>query len=457
MTATSKLDYKRILPIFVLTFVDVLGLTIVIPILHLYAAVFGASPLEIGLVAATFPIAQLIGVPLMGALSDRYGRKPLLLISQVTTFIGFLLLASANSLWMVIFSRALDGLFGANIATAQAAISDVTDDSTRAQGLGLIGAAFGIGFILGPVISFFALEFSDSLAIPALIAAAYSFVSILLTLFLFRETLPAERRGSGAGQRPLGLLALRPLFSNRQIALLIALLFGQQVIFFGFESLLGLFTLSRLGFLGQGNALLFIFVGALLITVQVRYLGRWTRRYGERRVIFAALSLLTIGLLLFGTTPEQPHPLYLRQRVINQLRDLAPTSTEAIIGDIAVELPLDENRGIGGLLWVLVAIVPIAIGAGLVRPSINSLLTRHAGSRDFGRVLGASAAAVSGANALAPLIGGLLFQRAGPATPFLLGGMVMALLTVIAVATVRDPLPKPASAEPMAEQTTAPS
>src|SRR5690606_30371630 len=121
----KQFTFERVLPIFALTFVDVLGLTIILPLLHLYAAAFGASPLQIGLAAAAFPLAQLIGVPVMGALSDRYGRKPLLLISQVSTCASFIMLAAANSLELVILSRVIDGIFGANIATAQAAITDL--------------------------------------------------------------------------------------------------------------------------------------------------------------------------------------------------------------------------------------------------------------------------------------------------------------------------------------------
>src|SRR5690606_34171913 len=148
-----KLDFNRVLPIFALVFVDVLGLTIVLPLLHLYAVTYGATAAEIGLVVAAFPLAQLIGVPVMGALSDHYGRKPLLLISQITTCLSFIMLGLANSLWLIVLSRLIDGLFGANIATAQAALSDITSEENRAQGLGLTGAAFGLGFIFGPLIA----------------------------------------------------------------------------------------------------------------------------------------------------------------------------------------------------------------------------------------------------------------------------------------------------------------
>ncbi|MFN2222632.1 MAG: MFS transporter, partial [Candidatus Promineifilaceae bacterium] len=139
----DKLDFKRILPIFIIVLVDLLGLTIIIPLLPLYATTFGASPLVVGLLGAAYPIMQFLGAPLLGRLSDRYGRKPVLVVSQIGTLIGFLVLGFAGTLWMLFISRIIDGISGANIATAQAAISDSTNEKTRTQGLGLIGAAYG--------------------------------------------------------------------------------------------------------------------------------------------------------------------------------------------------------------------------------------------------------------------------------------------------------------------------
>jgi DHA1 family tetracycline resistance protein-like MFS transporter len=404
MTFSKQSHFARLLPVFILTFVDVLGLTVILPLLHLYAIAYEATPLQIGLVAAAFPLAQVIGVPVMGALSDRYGRKPLLLISQISTCIGFLMLASATSLEMVILSRIIDGLFGANLATAQAAITDLTDERTRAQGLGLIGAAFGLGFILGPVIALGALEFSDSLAMPALIAAAYSFMSILLTVFTFRETLTPERRS--AGSRSNMLTKGWQMLYRPQVNTLLLAMFIQQLVFFAFESLLGLFVLTRLGLLGDGNALVFIYVGGILVYVQARLIGRWRARYGEPRLLLIALGTLTVGLFLVALTPEQPHPFYIQRQVESRIRDLTPTATESVIGEIPVTLPDERQSGLGGVSWFLVALLPLAIGAGLIRPSLNSLMVKHVAPHESGSVLGASASVVSLANAIAPLIGG---------------------------------------------------
>lgn len=414
-----------------------LGLTVILPLLHLYAAAYGATPLQVGLVAAAFPLAQLIGVPIMGALSDRYGRKPLLLISQVATFFSFLMLAASTSLEMVILSRVIDGVFGANLATAQAAIADITDEKTRAQGLGMTGAAFGLGFLFGPAISLFALEFSNSLATPALIAALYSFLSILFTLFAFKETLPVHRRQFNKSGKLNVVFTAARLLKQPNLSPLMVLMFFQQVIFFGFESLLGLFLLSRLGLLGQGSAMIFIYVGVILVYVQARLMGKWSRKYGEKRLVVIALGTLALGLLIVAFTPHQPHPLYLEQRVEYNLRNLAPNSTEAIIGDIPITLPQDSERGFGGLAWFLVGLIPISIGAGLIRPALNTLMLRNGEQAESGAILGVSAAVVSLADAIAPMLGGVIFQVFGASAPFAAGGVVMAALFLWSIITFR--------------------
>lgn len=427
--AATGLDTRRVIPIFLMVFVDMLGLTVILPLLHLYAAAYGAGPLEVGIVLAAFPLAQLLGVPMMGALSDRYGRRPLLLISQVTTCFSFIILGLANSLALIIFSRLIDGLFGANIATAQAALSDISDHSNRTRALGITGAAFGLGFIFGPVIAILTFELTDSLAAPAFTAALYSMLSILITTFMFKETLPPERRRSATKNGANPIVIFRYL-STPFVGMLLLLMFAQQLVFFGFESLLGIFTLTRLGFLGQGNAALFLMVGIILVMVQMRAIGPWSRRFGERRLVIAALFLLAIGMLLAGTTPEQPHPFYVRELVARDLLAQAPTRAQAMIGDLGLRLPPNGNNGIAGVLWLALSLIPISVGAALIRPALNSLITRSVDKSEFGGALGVSAALVSAANAAAPLLAGFVFQQLGSSAPFVLGGALMSLLCI---------------------------
>ena len=431
----------RILPILFIVFVDMLGLTIILPLLHIYAAAFGAGPLEIGVVAAAYPLMQLVGAPIIGRLSDRYGRKPLLMISQVGTLIGFLMLAFANSLGMVLLSRMIDGLSGGNLSVAQAALTDLSSEKTRTQALGLTGAAFGLAFILGPAGSAVILAFGDNNYVyPALTAAIYSLLSIGLTYFGFRETrLEATNRNRDStsfSPADIWQTVRRPL-----IASLLVLIFAQQLIFYGFENLLGLFTLSRLGMTGDGNALIFVFVGIILVTVQVRYIGPWSRKYGERRLIYTGLGALALGLVLMSFTPRQPPPLYSQRRLAAELAQAG--KNQQTLGetlnprDLAVDLPPDGNTGLMGFVWLMVAMVPLSVGGALLRPSINSLLTKGVKAENVGIILGVSVSLVSLANAGAPVVAGLLFEVYGSTVPFLVGGILMGLLFLAALRWLR--------------------
>lgn len=432
---SDKLDFKKILPIFVIVLVDLLGLTIIIPLLPLYATAFGADPFTIGLLGTTYPLLQLIGSPLLGSLSDRIGRKPVLVISQIGTFSGFLLLGLANALPLIFLSRIIDGFTGGNIVVAQAAITDSTTDKTRAQGLGLIGAAFGLGFTLGPAIAGIALALSnDNYQVPALIAAGFSALSILLTVFWFHETLPEEKRtrSSKKAQTNNNLInnsikALR----NPLIGGLLILMFFQQLAFGGLEQLLALFNLSRLGLNASGNAVIFVYVGVLIVLVQGKYIGPWSRKYGERKLIYAGLGFLAVGLVFTALTPEIPVPWYSKAEILQEFEQNNNPET------IAVPIPDDTNTGWLGLVWILVGLTPTTLGGGILSPSINSLITKRVAAGNIGGSLGVSSALVSAANASAPLLGGLIFQTLGSTAPFLIGGLIMGTLLLYALRAIR--------------------
>ncbi|MFN8527882.1 MAG: MFS transporter [Anaerolineae bacterium] len=428
--AAEKLDFKRILPIFIIVLIDLLGLTIIIPLLPLYAASFGANPLVIGILGAVYPVMQLIGGPLLGGLSDRYGRRPVLIFSQIGTLIGFLLLGVANALPLLFLSRIIDGLTGGNIVVAQAAITDSTTEKTRAQGLGLLGAAFGLGFTLGPAIAGIALAVSNNnYHVPAVIAAAFSLISVLLTSYWFKETLHPDHQEHARTQEsmPLPERILTSL-RNPLVGVLLVLIFLQQLVFGGFENLLSLFTLSRLGMDAAGNALLFVFVGIIIVMVQGKYIGPWSRKYGERKLIYAGLALLAVGLIITSVTPAQTIPGYSRTALEARLTEHATTETTTT----GVTLP-EENNGFLGIVWIMVAMIPASIGGGLLSPSINSLITKRTGRSNIGGTLGVSSALVSAANAITPIVGGAMFQYLGSTAPFLLGGLVMGGLYLLSM------------------------
>ncbi|MCX6137281.1 MAG: MFS transporter [Ignavibacteriales bacterium] len=280
----EKLDFKKILPIFIIVLIDLLGLTIIIPMMPLYAVSFGADPIMLGFLGAVYPASQFIGAPLLGRLSDKIGRRPVLLISQIGTLAGFLLLGTANSLWMIFLSRFVDGISGANISTAQAVISDVTSEKNRTKGMGLIGAAFGIGFIIGPVIAFAGLFFSgDNYHVPAFIAAAFSFCSIILTTVMLDETHPKDHTSSAGHRTMFSARQFVDALKKPQIGFLLALLFLQQIAFGGMEQFLSIFTLGILGVYASINAIIFVYVGFFIILVQGKMIGIWSRKWGDER------------------------------------------------------------------------------------------------------------------------------------------------------------------------------
>lgn len=432
----EKLDFKRVAPVFVVVLVDLLGLTIIIPLMPLYAASFGANAFLIGVLGAAYPVMQVVGAPILGRLSDRYGRKPVLLVSQVGTFIGFVLLGSADTLWLLFLARIIDGLSGGNISTAQAVISDITTEETRTQGLGLIGAAFGIGFIIGPVIAFVSLALSgNNYHVPAFVAAGFSLLSILLTWFLLEETL--ERSGDTARSSAAGFSfpKLLSVIKLPQVGLLLALMFLQQVAFGGFEQLLALFTLNRLGLNASGNAIMFVYIGVIVVVVQVYFIGRWSRRWGDRKLVYLGLASLALGLMLMALTPEEPAPWYRPESLREELLDSDDFRTHEtpVTKPLAVEIPESAGDSWLGVGWLLAALLPASIGGGILRPGINSLLTKRVVAGDVGGVLGLSSAFNSAANAIAPVLGGALFQMLGSTAPFLTFGLIMLVLFFLAL------------------------
>jgi len=435
----DKLDFKRIMPIFVIVLIDLLGLTIIIPLLPLYAASFNATPAIIGVLGATYPVLQFIGAPVLGRLSDRYGRKPILVISQFGTLVGFLLLGVANGLPLLFLSRIIDGISGANIATAQAAITDSTTEKTRTQGLGLIGAAFGLGFIVGPVIAFVSLAVTDNnYHAPALAAAGFSLLSILLTIFWFKETLPEEHRGDEQGKPAFSFSAMLKALSYPAVGILLVLMFAQQLAFGGFEQLLSLFTLSRLGLNAAGNSIVFVYIGIIVVAVQGGLIGKWSRKYGDRRLIYGGLALMTIGLILLGLTPKHPVPWYSETAMTEELtgnRNLPGETPPS--QNVALGLPDETDKGWLGLIWLMIAVVPASIGGGILQPAINSLITKRVKNDETGGILGISSSFVSAANALAPLLGGFIFQAWGASAPFVIGGVLSGIMLVVAMQRVK--------------------
>lgn len=426
---TQPLEYRRVLPVVFVVFVDFLGLTIIIPLLPLYATSFGADPLTIGFLGAMYPVAQFIGAPILGRLSDRYGRKPILVLSQVGTLLGFILLGTANALWMLFVSRFIDGFSGGNFSTAQAMIADTTDEKTRTQGLGLIGAAFGIGFVIGPGVAYVALALSGSdYHVPAWVAAGLAGASIILTTSLLTESAPAV--GAGKATPAFSFSRLSSALRHPGVGFLLTVVFMQQLAFGGLQQFLSLFLLSRLGMSAAGTAVVFVFVGVLIVFVQGVLIGPLSRRFGEIRMIKTGLVVLTAAFVLTATTPPVTVPWYSKPSVTAELgvARALPGRMPSSYG-LEVQIPEEGNSGWLGLCWILVAMVPATLGGGLLGPTLNSLITQRVEDQERGGILGISTALLSGGNAIAPIVGGTLFALGGPTAPFWLWAVFLGAVT----------------------------
>ncbi len=427
---TEKLDFKRILPIIVIVFVDLLGLSIIIPLLPLYAARFSATPWVIGILQATYPMMQFLGAPILGRLSDRFGRKPILVASQLGTLAGFILLGFANTLTLLFISRIIDGLSGANISTAQAAIADSTNEKTRTQGLGLIGAAFGLGFVLGPVIAFIMLAATgQNYQAVAFTAAFFSLASILLTIFWLRETITADSVPLSK-RRPFSFGTMLNALRRPQIGFLLIVMFFYQIAFGGYEQLFSLFTLTRLGMDARDTSGLFVLAGIFIIVVQGGLIGRWSKQKGDRWLIILGISALAIGLIGTALTPAVPIPWYDKAKVMQTLA--GEGAVHVSLQTIQIHLPDQAKRGWTGIIWLLIASFPAALGGGVLQPAVNSLITKSSGKSEVGGMLGVSSGMYSAANAIAPLFYGFLFQWFGAPVPFFVGGLILLTLWLIA-------------------------
>ena len=429
--SAEKLDFKRILPVIVIILVDLIGLSIIIPLLPLFAARFGANALVVGILQATYPLMQFIGAPILGGLSDRFGRKPVLLFSQLGTLAGFILLGFANSLWLLFLSRIIDGLSGANMSTAQAAVADSTSEKTRTQGLGLIGAAFGVGFILGPIIAYVVLAASggDYRAV-AFTAAFFSLASVLLTTFWFQETHRPDSPSIRSLRSPFTFTTMLDALRRPTVGFLLLIMFFYQIAFGGYEQLFSLFTLTRLGMSATDTSGLFALAGLFIVIVQAGLIGRWSRQYGDRWLVIFGISTLSIGLIGTALTPRIPVPWYNQAKV---LESLAGQSTIRVSAEtIQVALPEEADKSWYGIIWLLVASFPAALGGGVLHPAINSLITKSADKSEVGSMLGVSAGMYSAANAIAPLFYGSLFQFLGAPVPFFAGGLILLILWIFA-------------------------
>lgn len=378
--------------IFLTLFLDLLGVGILIPITPYLVRHFRSDALTVGLLVLVFSAAQFLMTPVLGALSDRYGRRPVLLVSLFGTAIGHFLFGLAPNLAVMFAARILDGITGGNISAAQAYIADVTPPEDRAKSFGLIGAAFGLGFMMGPAIG--GLLANISLQAPAFAAGGLALVTTVLSYFFLPESLPPERRTRTPLQwshlnpfKAIGAALGRPRFSR-----LLWAGFALSFAYSGLQSHFAVYTLAKFSLNERQNGLLLSYLGVMVTIIQGGLIRRLMPMFGERKLIHGALVLGALGFLALIFAPA-PSYLY-------------------------------------GALTLL------SLGSGVAVPALQGLLSQQAAETEQGAVMGVNQSLASLSRVVGPLWAGLTFDALAPSAPYWTG-FAVTLLTLAMVFSMR--------------------
>jgi len=374
---------KSLLTIFLIVFIDLLGFGIILPLLPYIAEIYKATSLQIGLLTAVYSFFQLIASPILGRLSDRYGRKKLLIISQIGSAVGYLVLGMAGNLPLLFLSRIIDGITGGNISIAQAYIADVTTKENRAKGMGMIGAAFGLGFIFGPAIGGFLSKFSFST--PAYFATAISLLSVFATIFFLKETVD-EEKAMVSPKTKLNLKEFKRVLSIYPIGILIVVFFIVNLASSIQQGNFALWTQKTFNYGPAQNGWLFAYIGVLAVIVQLRVLPFLTKKFNEKTILFISLICLFLGLVLIPLIPT-PNFLY-------------------------------------------ISLFFLPFGFGLSNPTIQALASENVPKEEYGGTLGFLQSAGSFGRIIGPIIGGVVFEFFGKDNAFYLAGFIVLVILV---------------------------
>lgn len=379
------MNNKKLFSIIMVVFIDLLGFSLILPLLPYYTRTFGADAFVTGILVSSYAAMQLIGAPLLGRLSDRYGRRPVLLISIFGTFIGFLLLGFATSLWMLFASRIIDGLTGGNLSVAQAYISDVTEPKDRAKSLGLVGAAFGLGFIIGPVTGGMLSQWGY--AVPAFFAAGFALINLLLVFFWLPESLTPERRAAMPVKQPsVSMSALWVALKRPFTGSLLITRFFFGLAFALFQTVFALYALERFSLTATQTGYILTYIGVLSVITQGFLIGRITKRYREDLLITVSVVVMAFGLLGWAVAPT--------------------------------------------VLFLLIIMAPTAVAGGLLNTVLTSTLTKAVTPDEVGGIIGFSTSIESLTRVIAPTLGGFLLASFGAWAPGLFGAIVLAGLSL---------------------------
>jgi DHA1 family tetracycline resistance protein-like MFS transporter len=379
---------RPLIVIFLTVFVNLVGFGIIIPLLPFYAQTFGASPLVIGLLFASFSLSQLIATPALGVLSDRWGRRPVLIFSLLGTVVSFVLLAVAHSLFVLFAARIIDGLSGGNITTARAYIADVTEPHERAKAFGMLGAAFGLGFIVGPGLAGVLAHISYTAPIWA--AALVTLIATAMAFFWLPETV---HRGSAATESPWR--AIPDVFGRRHLRPLLIADFIYWASFSVCNTTFALFASRRFGFdVAQTGYVLAAF-GLLGVIVQVGMVAPAVRMLGLLRTLLLGLIIAAAGWACVGLSHS--------------------------------------------LVAFLAALVPAGIGVGLCNASLITLVSHAASKEEQGKVQGAAGALESLGRTIGPVWGNGSLQRFGEGSPYASAAAAFVFTSLVMISYHQQP------------------
>ncbi len=380
---TKAAGKKALALIFLTVFIDLIGFGLIIPIMPSYAKELQASDLQVGLLIASYSFMQLLFAPFWGRLSDHVGRKPILLFSLAVSSIGYLIWGWGHSLTSLFVARLVAGAGNANIPVAQAYVADVTTAENRAKGMGLIGAAFGLGFVLGPAIGGFCVSHHASgLQTIGFVAAGISLIDLVLTFFLLPE--PEKRSQAGAERFSLDPAFYLRTVTNPRLTISLLIFFLSTFAFANMEATIVLLTRQKFNFSPFENSIMFTYIGLLIVFVQGGMIHRLAKKYGEKHLIAAGTILVFFGLALIPFAPLFPN-----------------------------------------LILLATALALLAFGSGINNPSNQSLLSKLAPQENMGGVLGVGQSISTLGRILGPIIGGATFQYIGMDSPYVIGAVVM--------------------------------
>lgn len=368
--------------IFITVFVDVLGYSMILPLLPFFVQQQGGNAALAGGLQSLYAFLQLFSGPVLGSLSDRYGRKPILVTCLFGTAVAYAIFGFADSIALLYLAVLLDGLTGNNLATSFTYVADVTTSEERSRGMGLVSAAFGLGLMAGPALG--GLLSAYGLFVPAFAAAGIAFVNSLYGLFILPESLPAEKRSR---HRPSinFLVQLRGILGVQNIRLLLFSLFFLNLAFSGLQANFPLFSNARFQWDARQNGVFFTFVGAIAVFVQGFLFGRLQPKIGEGCLVFLGLGLMATGM---------------------------------------------AGVALAAHSWMLYPLVGIAaLGSGISLPSLSGMISNRVPANEQGRLMGGTQALHSLTQILGPTMAGVSFDRIDVSAPYWIGsGLVLVAL-----------------------------